>query len=80
MLEAIISAVVAVVSGGAVLTTRLYSRISEIDNRIDKVELLMAKSYVSKEDFERSLERFECHMVRIEDKLDALVRYRLDQT
>lgn len=80
MIEAIISAAVAVISGGAVLTTRLHSRISEIDNRIDKVELLIAKSYVSKEDFERSLERFESHMTRIEDKLDALVRHRLEKS
>ena len=45
----------------------------ELDKRIDQVELGMAQSYVSKADFQRTLERVEGHMVRIENKLDELV-------
>ena len=74
MIESIISATVAVITGGAVLTTRLHNRILELDKRIDQLELGMAQSYVSKADFERTLERVEGHMVRIENKLDQLVR------
>ena len=62
MIESIISAAVAVVTGGAVLTSRLHSRIMELDKRIDQVELGMAQSYVSKADFEKTLERVEIHM------------------
>ena len=45
----------------------------ELDKRIDNMELTMAKCYVSKVDFERTLERVEAHMTRIEVKLDKLV-------
>ena len=76
MLESIISAAIAVVSGGAILTSRLHTRISELDKRIDQVELAMATTYVSKNDFEKALERVESHMIRIEDKLDAIADIR----
>ena len=73
MIESLISAAIAVVTGGVVLTSRLHTRIMELDKRIDNVELTMAKCYVSKIDFERTLERVEGHMQRIEVKLDKLV-------
>ena len=72
MIESIISAAIAVVTGGAVLTSRVHARIMELDKLIDQVELNMAQSYVSKADFEKTLERVEGHMVRIEDKLDKI--------
>ncbi len=78
MVESIISAAVAVVTGGAVLTSRVHGRILELDKRIDQLELGMAQSYVSKGDFDRTLERVEAHMLRIEDKLDQLVQIRID--
>ena len=73
MLEAIIPSVIALVTGTAVLTNRIYSRIMTLDRRIDAVELTMAQAYVSKGDFKIVLDRVEAHMIRIEDKLDALV-------
>ena len=72
MIESIISAAIAVVTGGAVLTSRMHGRIMELDKRIDSIELSMAQAYVSKGDFERTLERVEQHMVRIENKLDKI--------
>ena len=77
MIESIISATVAVITGGAVLTSRVYARIMELDKRIDQVELNVASNYISKVDFEKSLERMESHMIRIEDKLDELVQHNL---
>ena len=77
MIESIISAAIAVVTGGAVLTSRVHSRIMELDKRIDNVELTMVKCFVSKADFERTLERVEGHMERIEGKLDKLVEKNL---
>ena len=76
MIESIISAAVAVITGGAVLTSRLHSRIMELDKRIDQVELGMAKSYVNKTDFEKMLDRVEDHMIRIETKLDKIVNIK----
>ena len=74
MIESIVSATIAVITGGAIMTTRVHTRILELDKRIDQLELGMAQSYVSKADFERTLERVETHMLRIEDKLDDLVK------
>lgn len=48
----------------------------ELDSRVDKVELSMAQQYVSKNDFEKTLERVEAHMVRIENKLDVIADLR----
>ena len=38
------------------------------------MELRIAESYVSKGDFNLALSRMEDHMIRIEEKLDELVR------
>ena len=73
MLEAIIPSTIAILTGIGVLTNRIYARIIELDKRIDTVELTMAQAYVSKGDFKIVLDRVEAHMIRIEDKLDALV-------
>ena len=77
MIESIISAAVAVITGGAVLTSRTHARIMELDKRIDQVELTMVKCFVSKVDFNLALERVEGHMERIESKLDKLVEKNL---
>ena len=73
MLEAIIPSTIAIITGAAVLTNRIYSRIMTLDRRIDAVELTMAQAYVSKGDFKIVLDRVEAHMIRIEDKLDTIV-------
>jgi|TARA_X000000950_G_scaffold285695_1_gene392306 hypothetical protein len=73
MIESIISATIAVVTGGFVLTSKLSSKLDHLDKRIDEVELSMARNYVTKNDFEKTLERVEGHMIRIEEKLDELV-------
>ena len=68
MIESIISAAVAVITGGAVLTSRLHSRIMELDKRIDQVELGMAKSYVHKTDFQKMIDRVEDHMIELNEQ------------
>jgi hypothetical protein len=73
MIEAYIGAAIAIVTGAATLTNRIYTRISEADRRIDSIELRFAERYVSREELSTSLRRFEDHMVRIENKLDAIV-------
>jgi uncharacterized coiled-coil protein SlyX len=78
MIEAGISVAVAVVSGVGILFTRVNSRVSELDKRIDIFELRIAENYVPKTELSTALERVEAHMIRIENKLDALVNKKCD--
>ena len=80
MIEAGVSAVIAIVAGGAALNNRLHNRInsvheriSSLDRRLDGVELTVANDYVKKAELAELLKRMEDHMVRIENKLDQIV-------
>ena len=79
-MEALVTAVIAIVAGGATLNNRLHSRINNVhdrisglDRRIDAIELSVAQDYVSKADLSAMVQRMEDHMVRIENKLDQIV-------
>ena len=79
-MEALVSAVIALVAGGAALNNRLHNRINNVhdrisglDRRIDTIELSVAQDYVSKADLSTMVKRMEDHMVRIENKLDQIV-------
>ena len=74
MIEQVIPATVSIITGGAVIIQRVHNRINTVEKRIDTVELRIAESYVSKGDFNLALNRMEDHMVRIEEKLDELVK------
>ena len=78
MIEAGISVAVAVVSGVGILFTRVNHRVTELDKRIDVFELRIAENYVPKTELSTALERVEAHMIRIENKLDALVNKKCD--
>jgi uncharacterized coiled-coil protein SlyX len=77
MIEAAIPVAIAVVSGVGVLFTRVNQRVHELDKRIDVFELRVAESYVPKSELSSALDRVEGHMVRIENKLDALINKKL---
>ena len=77
MIEPFVPILVAVGTGFAVLTTRIYNRISHLDNRVDSIELRVVQEFVTKDDFNSAMERMEGHMVRIEAKLDNLVNRNL---
>lgn len=79
MIEAGVSAGIAVIAGVSAVANRIHnrintvhSRISDLDRRIDTIELHLAQNYVMKTDFIAALEKMEAHMVRIEEKLDKL--------
>ncbi len=74
MIEPFIPIFVAVGTGFAVLTSRIYGKISVLDRRVDGVELRVVQDYVSKSDLKLAIDRMENHMVRIEDKLDAMIK------
>ena len=66
--------ILAAVTGLSAITTRLNARIHELDRRVDNFELRVAENYLSKSEFSVALERVESHMIRIENKLDNLVK------
>ena len=72
MIEALIPVGVAMATGFSVLIRGLYTRVHDLDSRVDAFELRVAESYVSKESFQNALERVEAHMIRIENKIDKL--------
>ena len=73
MVEAGVSAAIALIAGVATMATRLHSRITMLDNRVDKIELRMVENYVTKADFATTLAELKSHMVRIEGKLDTFI-------
>ena len=73
MIEAGVSALVALIAGGAAITNRLHSRINELDRRVDTFELRVATKYVPQEQFSEVLSKMEDHMIRIENKLDQML-------
>jgi len=80
MIEAVVTAVVAAIAGGAALNNRIHNRINNVhdrisglDRRIDAIELSVAQDYVSKAELSTMVQRMEDHMVRIENKLDQIV-------
>ena len=73
MIEQLVPITIALVTGTGVMFNRVYSKMHDLDRRIDSVELRVAESYVSKQDFNNALVKMEGHMVRIEEKLDKLV-------
>lgn len=73
MIEAFVSAAVAVLTGIVAVHGRLNGRIMEVDQRIDRVELRIAEKYVQREELSAALQKMEDHMIRIENKLDQIV-------
>ena len=73
MIEAGVSAVIALVAAGAALTNKVHNRITDMDKRLDTFELRVATSYVPKQDFETAVQKIEDHMIRIETKLDQML-------
>ena len=73
MIEAGVSAVIALVAAGAALTNKVHNRITDMDKRLDTFELRVATNYVPKQDFETAVQKIEDHMIRIETKLDQML-------
>ena len=72
MIEALVPAAVAAATGFSVLIRGLYTRVHELDQRVDRFELRVAEDYVTKDSFSQALERVEQRMIRIENKIDRL--------
>ena len=73
MVEAVIPAVIAIVTGTAVLFNKVNHRVTTLDTRVDKLELKLVETYTPKQEFTAAMLRMEDHLIRIEDKMDVLV-------
>ena len=67
MIEAAITLAIAAATGLGVITSRL-------NDRINSIELRVAEKYIPREEVSLILTRFEDHMIRIESKLDNLIK------
>ena len=74
MIEAGITAGVAIVAGVAALHQRVHSRITELDQRMDRFELYSAKNYVDRTEYSEEIGKLESHMIRIEQKIDQFMQ------
>ena len=72
MIEMVIPVFIAGATGFSILISRLHTRVTTLDTRVDQFELRVASSYVSKSDLNEIMERFETHMTRIENNLIGL--------
>ena len=73
MVEAIVGGTLAIVGGGYTVITALHRRISNVDTRLDRIELSLARDYIPRSEFIASQAKLEEHMVRIETKLDRML-------
>ena len=76
MVEAWITAVVALIGGGWGVVNGVHRRVTNVDTRLDRIELAMARDYVPRSEFVASQNKLEEHMVRIEEKLDRMLERR----
>ena len=72
MFEPFVPVFIAAATGFAVLTNRIYNRIAILDQRLDTAELRVVQEFVTKNDFNSALTRMESHLIRMEDKIDAI--------
>ena len=73
MIEAWVTASVAVVGGIYGVIQALHRRVTSVDTRLDRIELCLARDYVPRSEFVMSQAKLEEHMVRIEEKLDRML-------
>lgn len=74
MVEAVVTASIAAVAGCWSIMQGLHRRLNSLDNRQDRIELSMAKDYVSRSEYAADQGKLEEHMIRIENKLDTFIR------
>ena len=74
MIEPFVPVFIAVGTGFAVLTSRIYNKIGHLDRRVDGIELRIVQDFVSKNELQVAMDRMESHLIRMEDKLDAIVK------
>ena len=67
---------VAIVGGGWGVISGVHKRVTNIDTRLDRIELAMVKDYVPRSEFYTVQRKLEDHMIRIEEKIDRMLEQR----
>ena len=73
MFEAVAAASIAVIGGGYSIIQALHRRVTLVDSRLDRIELGLARDYVTRQEFYKEHGKLEEHMIRIEEKLDRML-------
>ena len=73
MIEAAAAVAIAAITGLGVVWGKTNTRITDMDTRLDRMEVRIAERYVQRQELFAVLEKVEDHMVRIETKLDKIV-------
>lgn len=68
-----LSIVLGIVGGAASGFLTLGRKFTDVDHRIDTIELRLAKEYVDKDDLARMIERLDDRMDRVDYKLDRIL-------
>ena len=76
MVEAWVTASIAVVGGAWGIISTLHRRVTHVDTRLDRIELGLARDYVTRTEFYKEHTKLEEHMIRIEEKLDRMLEQR----
>ena len=74
MIEAAITTGLAAVAGCWTVINGLHKRLNAFDNRMDRMELHLAKDYISRSEYSSDQSKLEEHMIRIENKLDVFIQ------
>ena len=74
MIEPFVPVFIAIGTGFAVLTSRIYNKIGHLDRRVDGIELRIVQDFVSKNELHVIMDRMETHLIRMDDMLDAIVK------
>jgi len=74
MIESFVPVVVAVATGVAVLFSKVNTRVTQLDHRVDRLELKLVESFTTKQEFSAAMVRMEEHLIRIEDKMDQFIK------
>jgi len=68
-----VTAGIAAIAGCWSIMQGVHRRLNNLDSRQDRIELAMAKDYVSRSEYAADQSKLEEHMIRIENKLDTFI-------
>ena len=74
MIEAVITGSAAVIAGGWAVINGIHKRLNTVDRHLDRLELEIAKEYITRSEYSSDLNKLEEHMIRIENKLDVFIQ------
>jgi hypothetical protein len=74
VVEAAVTAGIAAIAGCWSIMQGVHRRLNILDQRQDRIEIQIAKDYVSRSEYVADQSKLEEHMIRIENKLDTFIQ------